>query len=348
MQGLFEAGWFQLAVKIILSVVIVIVLAIICGLIIPRLQRRFRIALYRDHTIHINNHGNVNSFFYLTAESAEPLLTFQFFQNDIPLSEVLESAAPSTIGLQQPVASQSKIHNSDPTAVKDRVIPARMSSKSMASIQNAGKACEKIIAKTGAAASLLGMLGSLLPGSLGSSLKEQGNAIRGMQTKTKDIMDKPQAIQRQLDQVKKDTGKLGVKAPTPQIPAGDSTPPASNVQTENFGQAREDTLVKTSETVPAMIKYYCTGEVNPGETVALTLRIGSKKRTKPEGSFIYSIKSLQVPLEKLEKKIAPTAKQGMVNFSRVNVWRFFIADALCVLLILAGLLAALFGISLVW
>jgi len=348
MQALFEAGWFQLTVKIILSIVVVLVLAIICGLILPRLRRRFYHTLHQDHTIHLRNQGNVTSVFHLIAESVEPLLTFQLFQNGIPLAEVFVSVEPATIQLAQPQTSLEGKPNPEPSTTISKSMPARIGANPMASIGGAGKAGEKVIAKTGAAASLLGILGGLLPGDLGKTIKDQGNAVRGMQTKTKDIMDKPQAMQRKLDQVQKDTGKLGVKSPTLQMPAASEKLSTEGEQPESSKSQREHSSGRAPAIDTELIKYFSTGEVEPGETVELTLRIGSKRRTRPAGSFLYHLKSQQVPVEKFEKKILPVTKQGVVNFEHFNPWRFFIADGLSALVILAGLLAALFGISLVW
>ncbi len=350
MQGLFEAAWFQLAVKIILSAVIVCAVAFICALLVLWLQRRVRIRRLRDHTIYIKNQGNLNSLFYLTAESAEPLLKFRFFQNGIPLSEVQENVETAAVRVELPAAHPEPAQNPAMSAPQSKSIPSRIGSDSMEKFKSAGKAGEKLAAKSGAAASLLGVLGSLLPGDLGKSIKEQGNAVRGVQTKTKNIMDQPQAMQRKLDQVQKDGGKLGVKTPSAALPSlGQGKPALSEPdQVEANPQVQSAKPEKPAAETAKTIQYYSTAEVEPGEIIGLTLRIESKKRTKPEGSFLYTIKSRQVAADQIEKKNPFTVRQGMVNFDHTAIVKFYLADILCALFILAGLLAALFGISLVW
>jgi hypothetical protein len=246
MQNLLQNAWFQLALKIALTGGIVLFVIGLCGLIIAGLQRLFRVTVQRVHTLYIKNLGNVASVYHLTAESLEPNLTFQFFQNDIPLTEVEVALEPQVVSMvvQSPmVAPENKKNITTSPAPAQNLAAAnnpqpKLTVQSAGGVPGAGKAAEKVVAKSGALASLLGTVGGLLPGSLGKSLKEQSAMVRVAQSKTKDVAQKPQEMQRKLDQMQKDSGKLGMKTPNVALPQAGQAAMPEPTQTFSTGQVQ--------------------------------------------------------------------------------------------------------------
>jgi hypothetical protein len=225
----------------------------------------------------------------------------------------------------------------------------------------AGKAAEKVVAKSGALASLLGTVGGLLPGSLGKSLKEQSAMVRVAQSKTKDVSQKPQEMQRKLDQMQKDSGKLGMKTPNVALPQAGQAAMPEPTQTFSTGQV-QTTAVPTgtgNQPQPAVAapvrsaaaqvkKFYRTSEADSEETLQLTLQISSKSRIAPEGSFLYTVKSQQVPLEKFDKEIAPLSRQGIVHFESIGKWHYWLPNLLSFFVVLSGLAAIGYSIYRIW
>lgn len=317
-------------------------------LLLVGLRRLFQNKLKKEHSITLVNQGNVPSVYHLLADSVEPRLKFRFTQNNIPLPIVAVQVKPpvenNRPSLMNPTAGQ--VSAGDSPINKPNPVQSNMKTGSV--LAGTGKASEKVVAKTGAAASLMGMLGSILPGSLGKSLKEQSTAVRGVQSKTKKVMEQPQGIQRKMDQVQKDSGKLGVKSSMPQLqPEKQVFVPEIEKVDSNKPAALIQTTPAQSSTVQT-VNYSCTPAMDPGDMFTMTLRINGKKRIPTENSYLYTIKSLQVPLDKFDKEISPVTKQGIVHFDHFSKWHYRFHDLLSVLLVLGGILAIVYSISLIW
>ncbi len=369
MQNLLQNVWFQLALKIALTGGIVLFVIGLCGLIIAGLQRLFRVTVQRVHTLYLKNLGNVASVYHLTAESLEPNLKFQFLQNDIPLTEVEVNIEPQVVAtvVQRPMVVPENNKPAATSAAPVKTLAAANNAQPKMTVQGAGgapgvgKAAEKVVAKSGALASLLGTVGGLLPGSLGKSLKEQGAMVREAQSKTKDIAQKPQEMQRKLDQMQKDSGRLGVKTPNADLPQAGQAAMPEPTQTFSTGQVQTAAVQPGAGGQPQVVasapvrsaavqvkKFYRTGEVGPEETIQLTLQITPKSRIIPEGSFLYTIKSQQVPLEKFEKEIAPISKQGVVYLNQIARWHYWLPNLISVFLVFAGLATIGYSIYRIW
>jgi len=369
MHNLLQNAWFQLALKIALTGGIVLFMIGLCGLFIAGLQRLFRVTVQRVHTLYIKNLGNVASVYHLTAESLEPNLKFQFFQNDIPLTEVEVALEPQVVAtvVQRPMVAPANNKPAATSAAPAQTLAAANNAQPKMALQGAGgapgagKAAEKVVAKSGALASLLGTLGGLLPGSLGKSLKEQGAMVRVAQSKTKDVAQKPQEMQRKLDQMQKDSGKLGVKTPNAALPqAGQAAMPeptqifstgqvqTTAVPTGAGGQPQPTGAIPVRSAAAQVKKFYRTSEAGSEETLQLTLQISSKSRVAPEGSFLYTVKSQQVPLDKFDKEITPLSRQGVVYFGSIGKWHYWLPNLLSFLVVLSGLAAIGYSIYRIW
>jgi hypothetical protein len=275
-------------------------------------------------------------------------LKFQFLQSNIPLPMVAVQIKPPIENQRPSFTRPATGQASTVEAPKGKPGPAQNNLKTGSVLAGTGKASEKVVAKTGAAASLLGMLGSILPGSLGKSLKEQSTAVRGVQSKTKNVMEQPQGIQRKMDQVQKDSGKLGVKSSMPQQ---QSEKQVFVPEVEKLDSNKAPSIIQATPAQPSTVQtmiYSCTPAMDPGDTLTLTLRINGTKRISPENSYLYTIKSQQVPLEKFDREILPATKQGIVHFGHFSKWHYRWCDLLSVLVGLGGIVTIVYSISLIW
>jgi len=349
MLGIAQTGMLQLTLKIVLSVLIFLAIGCLCGLIVILIRRRLVKEIKQDSQIMLKNLGNVPSVFHLTVESLESLLHFTFLQDGIPLPEIVEVLeVPSAPEIVPSPIDSSSISEGKRVTAENKNVPAKIDKKTPAAVKVDNKAADNAIAKTGALSSLLGVVGSILPGSLGKSLKEKGLAVRDVQTKTKDATEKPKELQRKMDAVQKDSGKLGVKTSSsrPQTPGttvtSEKNQPVSKQQTLQSGSK------SYSKSTTQTLKYFCTNEVNPGESLSLSLRIGTRNYRIPNGTSLYTIHSQQVPSGNFDKEIPIVTKQGFVSFSPVSKWHYWYAWILAALLVVAGVAAEIYFISLLW
>jgi hypothetical protein len=350
MSGITQSGVLHLVFNIALSLFIFLAIGCLCGLLAIFIRRRFIKKVQQEIPINLNNLGNVPSVFHLTAESLEPLLQFKFLQNGLPIPEVIETVEiPQISTLDQ--GSIKSLNSTDTTVVptKNKSVPAQASKQPPAAVKTANKAADKTIAKAGALSGLLGVVGGLLPGSLGKSIKEKGLAVRDVQTKTKEATEKPAEMQRKLDEVQKNSNKLGVSTQGKQAQSSNNS-----ISTDNSNQPGANSQVSKTEqkiSVPTRtqtLKYFCTNEIYPGESLKLTLYIGTKKYRVPKGSFFYKVHSQQVPTGNFDNVITVVTKQGFVSFSPISKWYIFYTALLSALLVAASSLAIIYFVILLW
>jgi hypothetical protein len=272
-----------------------------------------------SHTLILKNQGNVPSVYQLTAASTDPRLSFRFHFRNIPLAEV-------------PVAVPVIEHTNGSTASKAAAGKPKNAAAAANNVQKSGKAAAR---KSGEAANFLSALGNLLPGKIGKTLKSQGAAARDVQTKTSQTLRIQDQAERQVGAVQKGSSKLGVKAAAPALSTGG-------------GQQQKVAAIQAPPAVVDYIQIAQTAPVGPGESLSLSLKIQSLKSRIPEGSFLYTISSQQVPLEKVDREIAPVTSQGTVHFDAVSGWRYALPVVMNVLVIAGCAFALAYALILIW
>lgn len=344
MQALLQSAWSEPVIKGLLTVAIIsgsILLAVLIGI---GLRKVLFLKLVKLHTINLTNTGNVSGFYNLKAESQEEFLQFIFLMNKVPLPIVdipistRDDGARQTTGYQ---AVRQKTGNTPQQSQAAQGKPAVNASKLL-------KGSEKAVAKTGAAAGLMGMLGSILPGELGKSMKQQGAALRNVQTKSKMAMDKPKEMQRKVDSVQQQSGRLAGKA----LPGQTSSSPvkystATTSSTSELKQTVEISDHQQADLTPVE-QYYQTRQINPGESIKLDLKISAHKKRYPDGSYSYKVISQQVPEGSFERSPQAVTKQGVVNFGQIKRWHYWLPSFLTVLLASGLALIASYAVLLVW
>jgi hypothetical protein len=282
----------------------------------PLIKRYLGVKRERLHTVTLKNQGNVPSVYQLSVASPEPRLKFRFLLRNIPLAEV-------------PLAVAYNESEQGPT--KTKAVHGKPSNGAVAQATKSGKAAAR---KTGEAASFLSAIGNLLPGKAGKALKQQGAAVRDVQTKPSQTMRVQDQAERQVSAVQRGSSKLGVKASIPARASGG-----------------EQSMVTTSQRMASEISYIQiaqTSTVAPGESLVLSLKISSPKKRIPEGSYLYTITSQQVPLEKVDRDVAPVTSQGIVHFNAVGILRYALPVLMAGLVIAGSALTLAYILTLIW
>jgi hypothetical protein len=345
---LTSINWPLLILKVMLSGVAVFAAFASCVLILILVQKLSRMDFSRRHIVRLTNSGNVRSWYNLRVESPDPL-QFKILMEGIPLAAVaFEQIAPPLPAQQAPEAIQTAQSAPIPAAKGGGGAGKNASSAAASAASQAGKGMAE---KSGALASLLGTVGSMLPGKAGEVLKEEGEAARNVQTKTVQTMRAPETLQNKVGAIQKDSGKLGV-----------ATPAAPSLMGGNGKNAAQPAAVQTNQpaaTAPAPGRavagqsrpagwFVQTKEVSPGECLELVLSIRPSGRRSPEGSFMYTLKSQQIPVEKLDWEAPEVSSLGVVNFKPVAPWRYWLPPTLNCMIIFMELLGAAYFMTLIW
>jgi hypothetical protein len=329
----------SLFLKIALTGVAVVFLSGTAMLMVLGVLRLLRFNNQREHAIRLANIGNVNSVYQLAVESPETLLKFQLFLNGVPLIELPPApAAPVSAAYTAP---SSNGHNRQaeplPTSAGSDLI---------------GQA-KAVSATAGTAASLLGTLGSILPGSAGKALKAQSSAARGLQTKSSGAAHAPEEAQRKMDALQRDSLRLAGQPPPQATGAMPSEPPRQvSVAVEepvvDVPVPQANPGLQRAASLPRCAACFQTGAIGPGESIALTLRISPTKWLFKEGSYLYTLTCQQVALQKLNKEASPLTRQGIAHLKPMEAWRFWLRLALSALITVSCLAALFFFVSNIW
>jgi hypothetical protein len=205
-------------------------------------------------------------------------------------------------------------------------------------------------AKAGTVASLLGALGRLLPGSLGAGLRAQSAQAREMQVGTTRAIQAPQVAKNQIGAVQKESGKL---VGAPQKGAGSSparsahSQPASNMVAAKPG-AGASGVARIRSAAPMAGYRFQSPELEPGQAIDLTLRIGTNAKRYPVGSFAYRIESQQIALDFPEAVSEPVRRGGVTHFRAVGIWRYWLPAFASILLVLLSAISLVYAYLLIW
>ncbi len=348
MQALLQSAWSEPVIKGLLTVAIIsgsILLAVLIGI---GLRKVLFPKLVKLHTINLTNTGNVSGFYNLKAVSQEEFLQFIFLMNKVPLPIVDIPISTRDGGARQTTGYQAVGQKTGNTPQQSQAAPQAAQGKPAVNASKLLKGSEKAVAKTGAAAGLMGMLGSILPGELGKSMKQQGAALRNVQTKSKMAMDKPKEMQRKVDSVQQQSGRLAGKA----LPGQTSSSPVkySTATTGSTSELKQTVVISDhmQADLTPVEQYYQTRQINPGESIKLDLKISAHKKRYPDGSYSYKVISQQVPEGSFERSPQAVTKQGVVNFGQIKRWHYWLPSFLTVLLASGLVLIASYAVLLVW
>jgi hypothetical protein len=356
MQTLMSTDTLQFILRIAGTAVTALVLSGVCVLLILAILRRISIKNVREHTIRLSNQGNVASVFQLAifplqqqgTDLRRSLLGFKFLLNSTPLAEIPADVPAKPVQAPKPVEPKK---SSKASGSKSNAKAGQDAKK------NFEKKGDAVASAAGNAGSLIGMIGSLLPGAAGRAMKEESGKLREVQKKTKDVVDKPTEIDRKADAFKKSGERLGVKAPTgtkkevvdessAAPTGGDST--VSEPETEAAPTPAPQPKRLRASGIPDSVYCVQTPQIDPGSSMTLTLQIQPRKRQFPEYSYPYTLISQQIPTQSIDQETKPVLKEGLVHLKPIASWRYGLRIFSGVFLVAASLSAFAFIFMLIW
>ena len=333
------------------SLVIFILLAIL-------ISRILKVKRDREHTIRLTNRGNFESYFFLSVAAPESSLRFGLSLNGVPLVPIQVAAEP------QQASSQTASVQPRSNQAQTPAPAAQASSGQQKPAINAGgavKAGKAAAGKVGAMGTFLGTLGSLIPGPMGASLRARSAALTQTQGNALAAIQAPVNAGHDLDSLKSQSGQLANVKPAAAgqapakgaLPAQSGTTQTSAVTTS--GPIADSPIPpsfqprQNAKKIAAPGGYVVqTQPLEPGADTLLVLKIGSQKSRYPEGTFGYTLKSLQQPVENLTGEPLPVVKQGVISFPHIAAWHYWLAPALNTIILAIMLLLCVYIFKIIW
>jgi hypothetical protein len=335
----------DITLKVIFSSLALLLLVAFSFILILISNRLLRVRADRQHNIHIENRGNCRSIYSIAISSDQPALHFSLFIKDVPLVEI---QTPNLDTQEQVIPAQVSSQADSPVPASAKTANAKPATPSVNS-DAAVKSGQKVAAKAGTLASLLGAIGQLLPGSLGAGLRAQSARAREVQTNTSRAVQAPQTMQNQVGAVSKESGKLvGAKSEKSSVPA-QATHSRPLTQTTTIATSpRASASARPAQINPASGYLVQTPELAPAQSFDLTLKIGTAKKRYPTGSFAYIIESQQFALDFPEAGSSPVRRQGIVHFGKVGFWRYWMPTFASLIILLVSLATLIWGVMRIW
>ncbi len=223
-----QSGFWPIALTIAGSVLILAVGVLISAVLITLLYRNYRRRLSVEKWLQIRNDGNTRSVFHLRPDAGSTAVSSVLLYEGRPLTAALVPAPrPSAPVMQSaprplPQAAVSVEPEQDHSSVTQPVA-AKSSPKQPSEAAKAAKQAKKeamgAVAVGRKAGGIIGALGSLLPGDLGKSFKEQSTQIQTATQKASKAIEEPEEKKQRLEHIQKEMKGLSGKKAKPAAPA---------------------------------------------------------------------------------------------------------------------------------
>ncbi len=300
-------------------------------------------------TFKLMNQGNSACQYHLSVLSPVSELKFTLYADGVPLAPVYEEIEERVVEEKTVTQVESKAAAAIPATDANQKEVKRVEPV------NADDALQKgqdASAKLGVMANLLGILGSVLPGSLGKSVKGAAGGARKAQATSAKAVQAPRSAQRKMDAMKKSGNRLGVQADekagaqVAQPRVGARQMREQRQQTEISSSTRE--VVRTVKKTVEKVGVVQTVDLYPGEALFLALEISKQGKRYPTGSFGYSVESQPVPLNKQLGKAPKTMKKRQVHFAAIAGWRYWLPSVSVMLYLALVALFIYYSILFLW
>ncbi len=316
--------WTELTLNLLYSAIGILIIGAVGALLAWLLWRVLRVKSSRAHVVDLENKGNCRSIYYLEVKSPEPSLQFSLSYNGSPLAPVY-----------LPVETEDTVEVSTGKNPSEPVSPTnKAGSPALAAgaetVTKTGQSASSAAARF---ASLLEQVGEILPGSLGSSLKQQSTKLRSVQVKATRVARKPQRIRRQV------TGFHQLGHSQNKSTAGQ---PAAGLQ-------KSGTLpVETNEEKIRETCFVQTPVVEAGQALHLELKVRPRRRAYQPGTYPYTLEALPMPVDFPELLAKPQLQNGTVSFKSVEAWRLVLPVLMIIAVSLASVAAMVFLYRFIW
>ena len=263
-----------------------------------------KIRIQKKYSILLGNQGNIKSKYSLKILPANKILEYTLKSRNGKLVQIEEEKVEFLNSVEE---SEESPGTKRPGLEKRN--PGQVSKK----IGQAADTGRKVSGVAGGIASILGIIGSLLPGKLGQNLRQSGAQARQVQTKTRQALNAPQATTRKLDALKTEGSRFSSGSNSTAQTKLQQQPPASG------GRKR-----KTQNSIFFRTE---TKELQPGESIEIQLRVRKAQKKHPENNFVVEFQSLQKPTSFRSGALRPMKQKLHVRFPEIPLWRRFVLPA---------------------
>ncbi len=336
------ANWLPY-ILFVLGALAVLGVLIVDGLILMALLRHQRTRYQQTRRIRIENLGNVPSRYQLRMREPAGSLRFQLVREGKPL-QASQSAASET---PAPADVQQRQEGGQPAPPQPEAQQRRPGAQVKGAVDKANQSTRKAGGLMGAVAGVAGTIGSILPGSMGASLKRWGGQMRQRQAAVSRVSQAPQRATRRVDAVRRQTGrgKAAVAADAQSSPSTSSSPPGmsgASSSTAAVPDRAPSAASAAGEPHAPPEGWSGTPTVEPGESLALDLRVNPVGRPKESGQRPFA--GLARSTNGSAAQGAPLVEEGAIALQRVSWLRHVLPFMLFGLLIVVeiGLLVMLF------
>lgn len=269
----------------------------------PKPKKRFRIDLM--------NNGNVVSNYLISIAPFDQTIKYQVSRDGVRLPQHLDDEA-------EEASKQGAVLIEEEPPQKVAALQKRDTTKLTDKVSDAAQTGRKAVGMAGALASILGIVGTLLPGKAGRSFKSRATQIRSKQASASRKMQAPRQAQSRAKALQSSANQLGGGRASP------SESPSRELVEESPAelptQKKEKKVRKKQPTVFRTV----VEDLIPGDSVVLDLLVVQRKRNQFEPGFLFTFESQQQPLEDTETALAPVRRQAAVNFDPITFWRWLI------------------------
>jgi len=300
------------------------------------------------------NRGNCACQYHLSVSTTAPNLKFSLFADGVPLAPVYEEIYEDIIeeGPETPAKGKEKSQPAVVAATPAKAVPQEAAKTEKVNADGALKAGQQAGAKSGVVANLLGTVGSILPGSLGSGAKNAAGKAREAQSVSAKAVQAPKVAQRKMDAVKTSENRLGIKGGDAQESGFANTNARGRQMRSKREQAEVSRVprrrVKKKKKLVEKVGVVQTIDLAPGQFLFLSLEITKEGKRYPSGSYAYSLEAQPVPLDKQFGTAPAMVKKKQVYFAPIGRWRYWIPSISVILYLLLLTLSAYYLLWFIW
>lgn len=315
-------GVWALILRWVISLIGFMVLVAIASGSLPWIRRKLSPHPSRAHSMILRNRSNFPCSFEVGISVDEPALSGEVFWMGSPLPKAR-------------VTRRGKI-----TRGSDSLSAGVAAAGKKGSGPNLSKAKSKLTILSPIIGILSG-IGGLIPGSIGTSMKETANSLRQSQMDARIAMDAPEMAKKQVDAISSQSAKVMGKnqsAPT----SKDQSDQSSIVTSAPIKQEQpREEVIEYEEELP---DHFVTKPVGEGEEIKIDLRLNWAKDEWKPFSKVYRVSIAQ---KGIGVEVTPPAAMEHEGFAAFSATRFLsylaarFAQALLIVFLLtlqAGLL----------
>jgi hypothetical protein len=344
---------------LILSILVAVAITVTASILIVRVVKRVRWRpARRSYALNLKNDGNVNGVYLLKAVDDFGDLDFSYYSNGKKMKCFQEQTVGRYVSKQStPVLTQQKTEFVPVEPIEQEDEKKSLKDEVKDKSQQAQDGANKVMGKGRIMVSILSTLGGLLPGELGSSLKDTATSMQGRLQAADDTMGKPEMMIRQVQSVESQAGNLAGKNSKKEKKTAkkkEAKKAASNLPlTDQSPTLQVSSKERGTDSIDAPLEYQQTGVITDGVSIN-DLKPGDNRtielRVEPKNPFIDRTYHFEILVQQIEQNGFQAMEEILPHKIREQLVFTGIADRYRTFSILMSVLGILFIVLLngVW